>query len=122
MTGNVTRVLAVLLVVAAAADAGATTLAGFGRCLKSKGATFYGASWCPHCDAQREALGDAMDYVRYVECSADGARGETTAACRKAAVESYPTWTFGDGSRERGAQSLAELAAKTGCELPRGAR
>lgn len=106
------------IVLVATTDAGAVTLAGFGRCLKSKGATFYGTSWCPHCDAQREKLGDAMDYVRYVECSVDGERGETTAACRKAKVDGYPTWTFADGSREGGAQSLEELAAKTGCDLP----
>lgn len=107
-------------VVGATADAGAATLSSFGRCLKSKGATFYGTSWCPHCDAQRETLGEAIDYVRYVECSMDGKR-EITAACKKAKVESYPTWAFSDGSRESGAQSLADLAAKTGCTLPRDA-
>ena len=113
-----TGILAVGLVVAATATTEAATLASFGRCLKSKGATFYGTSWCPHCDAQRETLGDAMDYVKYVECSVDGARGETAAACKKADVDGYPTWSFADGSKEGGAQSLRELAAKTGCTLP----
>lgn len=113
--------VAVAVAALAATAAEAATLAGFGRCLKSKGATFYGTSWCPHCDAQREALGDAMNSVRYVECSVDGARGESTPACRKAKIDSYPTWTFSDGSRAGGAQSLEELAAKTGCDLPRGA-
>ena len=120
MRGTRSRFILVTLVgllVLAATDAGAATLSSFGRCLKSKGATFYGTSWCLHCDAQRETLGDAADYVRYVECSIDGTR-ETTAACRKAKVDSYPTWTFSDGSRESGAQSLAELAAKTGCTPP----
>jgi glutaredoxin len=102
----------------AATHVDATTLAGFGRCLKSKGATFYGASWCPHCRAQRQTLGDAMDYVRYVECSIDGDRKETTAACDRVDVKSYPTWIFADGSRARGEQSLEKLAEKTGCELP----
>jgi hypothetical protein len=102
-------------------DAGAGTMAGFGRCLKSKGATFYGASWCPHCRAQSATLGDALDYVKYVECSVDGGR-EQTAQCEKAKIDGYPTWTFGDGSRVSGEQSLAALAEKTGCELPRGAR
>ena len=113
-------IVAVGLVVATTATSeAAATLASFGRCLKSKGATVYGTSWCPHCDAQREALGDAMDYVKYVECSVDGARGETTSACKKADVDSYPTWTFADGSKEGGAQALRELATKTGCTLPR---
>jgi glutaredoxin len=116
------RIAVIGLVLASAADVGAVTLTAFGRCLKSKGATFYGTSWCPHCRAQRETLGEAMDYVRYVECSVDGTRGETTAACRKAEIESYPTWTFGDGSRAGGEQSLEELADKTGCTLPRQPR
>jgi hypothetical protein len=59
-----------------------------------------------------------MDYVRYVECSNDGERGEPTVACRKAGVDSYPTWTFGDGSRKGGALSLEELADETGCTPP----
>jgi len=109
------------LVLATAGDAVAASMQGFGRCLKSRGATFYGASWCPHCRAQREALGDAMDFVRYVECSADDGR-DTTAACRAARIDGYPTWTFGDGSRVSGKQSLAALSAKTKCELPTSAR
>lgn len=119
MTRCLGLALAILLLAPPAADA--ATLAGFGRCLESKGATLYGTSWCPYCRAQRETLGDAMDYVRYVECSVDGERGETTAACKKAKIDGYPTWTFADGSRANGAQSLAALAEKTGCERPRGA-
>ena len=109
--------LLTMFVGATADAAGAATLATFGRCLKGKGAVFYGASWCPHCRAQREALGEAMDYVKYVECAVDGTR-ETAPACRAASIDGYPTWKFGDGSHESGEQSLAELAAKTGCTLP----
>jgi hypothetical protein len=115
-------VVVTALALGAATGVGATTLAGFGRCLKSQGATFYGTSWCPYCRAQRETLGDAMDYVRYVECSVDGERGEPDVVCRKAGVDSYPTWTFGDGSRKGGALSLEELADRTGCTLPQSAR
>ncbi len=107
------------VILLAATEARAATLAGFGRCLKSKGATLYGASWCPHCDAQRDLLGDAMDYVRYVECAADGDHDDVATTCKKAKIDGYPTWTFADGSREGGKQSLAELAAKTGCTVPR---
>jgi len=112
------RLVVLGLVLGMATDVSAVTMASFGRCLKSKGAVFYGASWCPHCHAQRETLGDAMDYVKYVECSVDDTR-ETTAACHAAKVSSYPTWKFADGSKESGEQSLEELAAKTGCELPK---
>src|SRR5258708_1046982 len=89
----------------------------FGRCLTRQGATFYGASWCPHCHAQRLTLGDAMAHVRYVECAGDGT---SAAACKAAGVNSYPTWGFADGSRALGEQSLAHLAAKTGCAPPAG--
>jgi len=109
---------AIGIIVGAAGNASATTLETFGRCLKSNGATFYGASWCPHCRAQRAALGAAMDYVRYVECSVDGDPHETTPACHAAKIDGYPTWTFADGSRASGEQSLERLATKTGCMLP----
>ena len=51
------------IVLLAAADVGATTLRGFGRCLKSKGATFYGASWCPHCRAIQPFMADMLAWM-----------------------------------------------------------
>jgi hypothetical protein len=101
--------------------ADAANLAPFGRCLGQSGAVFYGASWCPHCRSQRMALGDAMDHVRYVECSDPSDPDRPAAACRSANVNSYPTWIFRDGSRLSGELSLMTLAAKTGCTLPSGA-
>ena len=98
----------------------AVTMDAFGRCLKEKGATFYGASWCPHCRNQRATLGDAMSHVKYVECSVDG-HGGGAPACKSANVNSYPTWIFADGSRASGELSVAHLASKTGCTLPQGA-
>ena len=113
--------IAATAVLLGALNVHAATMQSFGRCLKSRGAVFYGASWCPHCRSQSELLGDAMTYVRYVECAVDGSR-EAAPACRKAGIDGYPTWTFADGSRESGEQSLAKLAAKTDCELPKSAR
>ncbi len=104
--------------IATARPAIASSLEDFGRCLTRKGATFYGASWCPHCSAQRRTLGDAMPNVRYVECSLDGHHDASASACTAAHVDGYPTWIFADGSRESGEQSLADLASKTGCTLP----
>jgi len=97
----------------------AVTMDAFGRCLKEKGATFYGASWCPHCRNQRATLGDAMSHVKYVECSVDG-RGGGAPPCKSANVNSYPTWIFTDGSRAAGELSVAYLASKTGCTPPPG--
>jgi glutaredoxin len=91
--------------------------AEFGRCLTQRGAVFYGTSWCPHCRAQRRILGGAISYVRYVECSVRGDQEAQAPACTKAGIGAYPTWVFGDGSRAGGEQSLANLAARTGCKL-----
>jgi len=99
----------------------ASTLADFGQCLAREGATFYGASWCPHCRAQRQTLGDAMPYVHYVECSVSGPNAPQAATCTDAHVTTYPTWKFSDGSVEEGEQSLMSLAAKTGCRIPASA-
>jgi hypothetical protein len=108
-------VLGLVLALGVAARVDAAAWEEFGRCLTNKGAIFYGASWCPHCRAQQLTLGDAMSHVHYVECADDG-----KSTCKKAGVNSYPTWVFGDGSRALGEQSLAHLAAKTGCALPGG--
>jgi hypothetical protein len=108
--------LSLLLLGVGAAQA---TLADFARCLTRTGARFYGTSWCAHCAAQRRMFGPAFNDVAYVECSVNGTK-ETTAECTQAGVTSYPTWAFGDGSREMGELSLERLASKTGCTYERG--
>lgn len=86
--------------------------AAFADCLTNSGAIFYGTEWCPHCKAQKALFGDALAQVNYVDCDAE------RDLCTKANIESYPTWVFGDGSRQSGTQPLETLAKKTGCELP----
>jgi len=108
--------LAMLLAGAGVARA---TLDDFARCLTKAGARFYGTSWCPHCAAQRRMFGTAFNQVAYVECSVSGSK-ETTSECAQAGITSYPTWTFGDGSRETGELSVQQLASKTGCRYERG--
>jgi glutaredoxin len=115
---NVSPLLGLVGLLATATPAAASDLSEFGRCLSSKGAVFYGASWCPHCEAQKQTLGAGMSSVRYIECAPGGSRSSTADACKGAGVSGYPTWIFADGSRATGAQSLAKLAAKTGCENP----
>ena len=88
----------------------------FGSCLTASGATFYGAYWCPHCNAQKEMLGDGVDFVNYVECSLPERAGQTE-VCKQANIQNYPTWEFGDGGRVTGTQSLQTLAQKSGCSL-----
>ncbi len=67
--------------------------------LKEGGAQFYGAFWCPHCQAQEKELGMSRQKLEsiglYVECS--NPDQTPTQACLDKKVESYPTWMFRDG-------------------------
>lgn len=89
----------------------------FAQCLEEKGAKFYGAFWCPHCQAQKKMFGTSVKYLPYVECSTADANGQTQ-VCIDNKVASYPTWEFTDGSRLTGEIPLATLAEKTTCVLP----
>ena len=98
------------------APAAAGNLTDFARCLTRKGATLYGASWCPVCERQLEAFGRAAGYLDYIECSLEGT-GFKAPECEDAGVGSFPTWEFRDGSRLKGFQSFTRLGQKTGCSL-----
>ncbi len=86
-------------------------------CLKEKGATFYGAFWCPHCQAQKKAFGSSAKLLPYVECSTVDGKGQLP-ECKEKDIASYPTWEFADGSRLTGEIPLTQLAEKTGCAIP----
>lgn len=89
----------------------------FAECITDSGAVFYGAFWCPHCNDQKELLGEGMDSIEYVECSTPDGNSQTR-ECIDKAIKSYPTWIFGDGSFSTGTLGLSELASKTGCVAP----
>ncbi len=90
----------------------------FAQCLKDKGAVFYGAFWCSHCQAQKKLFGTSVKLLPYVECStADG--NTQTKICADKKISGYPTWEFADQSRLTGEIALAKLAEKTSCELPK---
>ena len=88
----------------------------FAQCLKNKGLVFYGAFWCPHCQAQKADFGSSAQYLPYVECSTPDGQSQTQ-ACIDKNITAYPTWEFPDGSRQTGELSLSELASKSGCSL-----
>jgi len=99
----------------------------FAKCLKDKGAIFYGAFWCPHCQAQKARFGKSAQYLPYVECSTPDSQGQLQ-VCKDAGITTYPTWQFGTttdstGSpqidRLTGEVELSELAEKTSCVLPK---
>jgi Zn ribbon nucleic-acid-binding protein len=91
----------------------------FAQCITEKGAIFYGAFWCPACQTQKRAFGNAEKYVEYVECASTNQNEEQNQVCTDAGITNYPTWTF-EGGEERliGLRSIEELSLKTGCPLP----
>lgn len=89
----------------------------FAGCLSEKGMVFYGAFWCPHCQAAKKMFGTSFKKLKSVECSTADGQSQTQ-ECRDAQIASYPTWIFADGSRLEGEKTFAELAEKTGCALP----
>lgn len=68
---------------------------GLAQALKSSGATFYGAFWCPHCQEQKAEFGTSKQYLPYVECA--NPDNSQTQICIDKKIESYPTWAFKDG-------------------------
>ena len=105
------------LLVRNSVPSGPSNLGGFTQCLKYKGAVFYGAFWCPHCNNQKKLFGTAAKLLPYVECSTLDGKSQLQ-VCIDKKIDGYPTWEFADGSREGGEVSLEKLAEKTGCELP----
>lgn len=89
----------------------------FATCLQDKGAVFYGAFWCTHCQAQKKLFGSSAKLLPYVECSTANGQSQTQ-ACIDENITGYPTWKFADGSKLTGEIPLAQLAEKTSCVLP----
>lgn len=89
----------------------------FATCLKDKGAVFYGAFWCTHCQAEKKLFGTSEKLLPYVECSTPDGQGQTQ-ICKDKKIEGYPTWIFADGSILNGEIPLETLAQKTSCVLP----
>ncbi len=89
----------------------------FAQCLKDKGVIFYGAFWCPHCQATKRMFGSSQRLLPYTECSTPNGQDQLQ-VCKDAGVQSYPTWVFPDGTRLNGERTMAELSSASGCQLP----
>ncbi|OGZ68813.1 MAG: hypothetical protein A3D44_02345 [Candidatus Staskawiczbacteria bacterium RIFCSPHIGHO2_02_FULL_42_22] len=87
------------------------------QCIKDKGAVFYGAFWCPHCQNEKKLFGNSARYLPYVECSTPDSNGQLK-VCADQNIKVYPTWRFADGSSEEGELTVQQLADKTGCVVP----
>lgn len=111
--------LVVLLYVLTSGTAGEAgpDLGPFASCLKDKGILFYGAFWCPHCQAQKALFGNAVDKLPYIECSTPDGNSQTP-LCAEKGIRGYPTWVFPDGARLEEVLPLRALAERSGCVLP----
>ena len=90
------------------ATANPAQIQSLAQCLSDKGMKMYGASWCPHCKAQKELFGTAFSKVDYVECTTE------TVKCNIAGIQGYPTWIY-QGQKYEGEQTFEKLAEITGC-------
>ena len=93
-------------------------LDGFVQCMKDKDVTFYGAFWCPHCQATKKQFGNSEKLLPYVECSTPDGKNQTQ-ICIDKKIDTYPTWTRPtDDTRISGEHTLQEIADFSGCKLP----
>lgn len=102
----------------------------FAKCLGTKGIKFYGAFWCPHCQAQKALFGSSKQYLPYVECSTADSKGQTQ-ICIDKGIQSYPTWSYQEVSSttasttevfRAGEKTLQELSDMSSCVLPAGVK
>jgi hypothetical protein len=112
-------VIIVFLLVPKSNNTGTATpeVVQFAKCLAEKGATMYGAYWCPHCQNEKARFGSAFEYIPYVECTKE------TTKCIDDGINGYPTWIFGNpkatsSRRYDGEQGFTGLAAASGCRQP----
>jgi len=106
-----------------------TYIDNLAKYMSSQGMTMYGATWCSHCQAQRESFGPAVKDVKIVECSTDTSSGQSD-ECNSVTfvdtsdgktyngIQGYPTWVFqGKGySGEKSIDELAQIVGFTGSE------
>jgi thiol-disulfide isomerase/thioredoxin len=86
------------------------------QCISDSGAKFYGAFWCPHCQATKAMFGKSAKLLPYIECSQPSGQGQLP-ICESAGIKGYPTWRFTDGTELTGEQTLQSLATKTNCSI-----
>jgi thiol-disulfide isomerase/thioredoxin len=99
----------------------------FAQCITSKGVTFWGAFWCPHCQAEKARFGKSQKYLPYKECSTPDGNSQLQ-VCKDNHINTYPTWDFPAGlnnstttTRVTGEIELVDLAKMTGCTLDNAA-
>ena len=77
--------------------------------LQDSGARFYGAYWCPACQAQKALFTASVERLPYVECTPGGRSGPRAVDGVTRNIQEYPTWII-DGQRYPGVVSVERLA------------
>jgi len=62
-------------------------------CMEKNQTVMFGASWCPHCVAQKKLFGKSIKSVPYFECAVWNGQAQE---CIDRKITSYPTWQFPD--------------------------
>jgi thiol-disulfide isomerase/thioredoxin len=91
----------------------------FATALKDKGVIFYGAFWCPHCQATKALFGKSAKLLPYVECSTPDGNNQTQ-VCIDNKIEEYPTWAFKDGIKITSNNQPTICPIKTKDVIPAG--
>jgi len=81
---------------------GYPNMTSFAKCITEHGAVMYGASWCSHCNHQKQMFGDGVEYINFVDCDVYKDK------CEDAGIKGYPTWVI-DGKQYLGVQPLSRL-------------
>ena len=89
----------------------------FAECIAKSGVTFYGAFWCPHCQAQKAMFGKSAEKLPYVECSTPDGNSQTQ-ICINKNIQGYPTWADKNGSTTEGVLTFEQLGTLSGCAVP----
>ncbi len=96
----------------------APDLVQFAKDLKTAGAVFYGAAWCPFCTQQKELFADGKDNLPFEEVT-NPDRTLNALGVEKG-ISTFPTWIFPDGTRMTGVLSLETLSQQSGVPIPQG--
>ena len=91
-------------------------LVAFAKALTDAGVQLFGAAWCPACNTQKELFEDGADFLPFVEVTNPDRTQNQIGIDEN--ITAYPTWEFGDGSREVGVFSLEAIAQLAQVPIP----
>ena len=91
-------------------------LVGFAKALTNAGVKFYGAAWCPMCNSQKALFDDGAKFLPFIEVTNPDRTPNQIATDNN--ITAYPTWTFANGTRVTGYQTLSQLSSLSGVPIP----